>query len=62
MPYIIQWELLNTLHKKGNPQMLLGASALSLGSTPSANGESSSRYQLSLPIWQDATGGLELES
>jgi len=64
MPYIIQWELLNTLHKKGNPQLLLGASSLSLGATtPPPDGESSpSRYQLSLPIFQDSADGLELES
>jgi hypothetical protein len=59
MPYIVQWELLNTLHKKGNPQLLLGASSLSLGATPASNGDdSSSRYQFSLPIFQDAADGL----
>ncbi|MEW5956823.1 MAG: SPFH domain-containing protein [Chloroflexota bacterium] len=59
MPYIIQWELLNTLHKKGNPQLLLAASNLSLG-TAVPNGETPpSRYQLSLPVFQSSANGLE---
>jgi hypothetical protein len=31
MPYIVQWELLNALHKNGQPQVLLTSSALSPG-------------------------------
>lgn len=62
MPYIIQWELLNALHKKGNPQLLLGASSLSLGAPPSHDESLPSRYQLSLPMFQDSLAGLKPES
>lgn len=47
MPYIIQWELMNTLHKNSQTQLLLTNSALSL------NGHTASQpvYQLPLPFF-----------
>lgn len=47
MPYIIQWELMNTLHKNDHTQLLLTNSALSL------NGHTASQpfYQLPLPFF-----------
>lgn len=49
MPYIVQWELLNTLHKKGNPQLLLAASGLSLGPALPASKTGGPVYQMRLP-------------
>jgi hypothetical protein len=63
MPYIIQWELLNSLHKKGNQQLLLAASNLSLQApAPLPNPEPPpARYQLSLPIFREPEN-LEIEN
>jgi hypothetical protein len=38
MPYIIQWELMNTIHKNGDPQILLTAEGLSTKPSLPLNG------------------------
>jgi regulator of protease activity HflC (stomatin/prohibitin superfamily) len=49
MPYIMQWELLCLLHKKGRPQLLLNSSDLSLGEQM-ANGKATRpMFQMRLP-------------
>ncbi len=50
MPHIIQWELLNTLHKNGNSHLLLGASNLSLGSSLPNVEPAPSLFQMRLPV------------
>jgi regulator of protease activity HflC (stomatin/prohibitin superfamily) len=51
MPFIVQWELLNTLHKNGNTQFILSNSALAWEAQPINNGASPTTYQLPLPIF-----------
>lgn len=55
MAQIVQWELLNMLHKKGNPQLLLAARGLSLDGHPQDN--KSMPLQLSLPLMQKGQNG-----
>jgi SPFH domain / Band 7 family len=50
MPYIVQWELLNTIHKN-EPNILLNASNLANSDMPLAfRAGNGSRYQIELPL------------
>ncbi|HRV92031.1 MAG TPA: hypothetical protein P5526_07705 [Anaerolineae bacterium] len=50
MPYIVQWEMMNTIHKN-NPHILLTPNG-SLGNPPlPGNGSLGNIFQLQLPIW-----------
>jgi regulator of protease activity HflC (stomatin/prohibitin superfamily) len=53
MPYIIQWELLNMLHKKGNQQLLLTAAGLTPDSGLTNAGLPQPVFQMKLPSPQD---------
>ncbi len=53
MPYIVQWELLNTLQKNGKAQFLLTSSALSPEGQPSGAGSIPPIFQMQLPVPQD---------
>ncbi len=50
MPYIIQWELLNTIHKNDHPQLLLTAAGLSLEPPLPEAGLPDAVYQMELPV------------
>lgn len=49
MPYIVQWELLNMLRKNGNPNLILTAAGLSLGSEHTSE-PLPSVFQMQLPL------------
>ena len=49
MPYIVQWELLNVMHKKDGQQFLFTDSALSLNQKSSGNGSAQPVFQMQLP-------------
>lgn len=53
MPYIVQWELLNTLRKGDNRQYLLTSSVLSPDGQPLPAGSSQPVYQMQLPLPQE---------
>lgn len=50
MPYIVQWELLNTLHKNGNAQLLFTGTAPSLPDTADQEQPTPPIFQMKLPI------------
>jgi hypothetical protein len=50
MPYIVQWELLNTLHKNGNAQLLLTSTAPPLPDNPDQGQPAPPVFQMKLPI------------
>lgn len=53
MPYVMQWELLNTLHKNGgSPQLLMTASSPSLETTLPGSG-ASPLFRMDLPLFQE---------
>jgi hypothetical protein len=52
MPYIIQWELLNLLHKNGNPQLLLTSSGLSLGTHLTDTTLTHPIFETKMPLFQ----------
>jgi hypothetical protein len=49
MPYIIQWELLNVMHKKDGQQFVFTNSLLSPDQQPPGNGSIQSVFQMQLP-------------
>ena len=49
MPYIIQWELLNSLHKRGDVNFILTSTGLSLDQKPVSNGTPPAILQIPLP-------------
>jgi hypothetical protein len=49
MPYIVQWELLNVMHKKDGQQFVFTDSALSLNQRSSGNGSAQPVFQMQLP-------------
>lgn len=51
MPYIVQWEMLNTIHKN-NPQILLTPNGLLTELIHPNSGTLGSEFQLQLPIWE----------
>jgi regulator of protease activity HflC (stomatin/prohibitin superfamily) len=54
MPYIVQWELVNTLHKNGKAQFLFSDSALFPNGQPAGPGAKQPVYQMSLPMQQES--------
>ena len=56
MPHIIQWELLNLLHKNGQPQLLLAMSGLSAQSSAPEAELPPPVYQIKLPLPQEQEG------
>ena len=49
MPYIIQWEMMNTIHKKGNPAVLLTSDNI-FPKLPWPVNDTPPLYQLQLPV------------
>lgn len=50
MPYIVQWELLNVMHKKDGQQFLFTDSVLTLNQkSPGSNGATQPLFQMQLP-------------
>jgi hypothetical protein len=50
MPYIVQWELLNVMHKKDGQQFVFTDSALTLNQKPrGSNGKAEPFFQMQLP-------------
>lgn len=54
MPYVVQWELLNVLHKNGGPQLILTGANLSL-QTPISEAKPSQSilHQMGMPVLQE---------
>ncbi len=57
MQQIVQWELLNMLHKKGDPHLLLTSSSLSLDNFSTEKGEPRPSLQLGLPWPHEGKNG-----
>ena len=50
MPYIIQWEMMNTVHKNGDPKILVTNESLSPKVSVPTNGTSPPAFQLQWPM------------
>ena len=50
MPYIMQWELMNTIHKNGDPKIFLTNENISPKIPLAMNGATPPLFQMQLPI------------